>query len=59
MKTLALVASVLLHVGALSAVPTKDAHQSEAKIAATTLRASDSCKCDLEITADCSKAEAR
>lgn len=56
MKTVALVASVVLHFGALSAIPANDAHErSENADAVDKTRSSDdSCKCDLEITEDCS-----
>jgi len=53
MKTFALVASVALHIGALSAIPANDARENAAT-RETAKSFSDSCKCDVEITEDCS-----
>jgi hypothetical protein len=54
MKAIALVASFAIHYGALSAIP--DAHESTASsdIAKSVQTSDDACKCDLEVTADCS-----
>jgi hypothetical protein len=56
MKTVALVASVVLHFGALSAIPANDAHETNenADVVQKAQSSDDSCKCDLEITEDCS-----
>jgi hypothetical protein len=56
MKTFALVASLALHLGALSALPANDAHEvTENNGAVKTTEPSDmACQCDVEISAECS-----
>jgi len=54
MKAIALVASFALHYGALSAIP--DVHETTGSgdVAKPAQTSDDSCRCDLEVTADCS-----
>ena len=56
MKTLALVASLALHLGALSALPANDAKEAthDITVAKTTQPSGESCKCDIEVSAECS-----